>query len=75
MEEGTGEEYTYTNCFVRMQKIEGRQRAQVTVLQKSTDCPDRSVVSSFFLGVQNQTQRPENEYNMACLTAAMDLSL
>ncbi len=46
----------YTDRFERMQKIEGRE-----------ECTFWSVVSSCIIVVQNQNQRPENEYNTSSL--------
>ncbi len=59
---GKGGGVTDTDSFERMQRIEGRERARVTVLWGSTDFIVQSVVSSCSTGVWNQNQRPENEY-------------
>ncbi len=56
---GKQEEKAYTEHFERMQKKEGRERAQVTVFRKSTDLIVPSIVSSCSIGIQNK--RPENE--------------
>ncbi len=63
--EGKGGGGSSTDHFERTQKIEGRQRVWVTVFWKSSDFTVRSVVSSCSLGVQNQNQRPQNEYNIS----------
>ncbi len=64
---GKGEGETDTDRFKRMQKTEGRQRAQVTVFWRSTDFRVWSVVSSYSIGVKNQNERPEKEHNSSLL--------
>ncbi len=62
-EEGGG---TDTDRFKRMQKIEGRERAE-SVFCRSTDFTIQSVVSSCFTGVQNENEKPKDEYNSSPL--------
>ncbi len=58
---------TDTNRFERMQKIQGRQRARVTVFSRSSDLTVGSVVFNCSIGAQNQNERPENECNRSPL--------
>ncbi len=65
---GKGGGATHTNHFERMQVLEWRERAQVTVFWRSPDFNVRSVLSSCTIGVQNQNKRPESKYNSSPLT-------
>ncbi len=61
--QGGGKWGADTDRFERVQKIQGRERARVTVSWISTDFTVWwSVVSSCSIGVQNQNQGQENEY-------------
>ncbi len=55
----------YTDRFERLQKIQGREVAQVTVFWRSTDFIVRSFVFSYSVRVQTQNQRPQNKKKYA----------
>ncbi len=59
VQEGKGKEETTQTILRRMHKIEGRQRARVTVFRRSTNFTVWLIVSSCSIGVQNQIKDPK----------------
>ncbi len=72
-EEGEGEEETTQTILRECRKQKKRQRVWVTVWQ-SSNFSVQSVVSSCSIGVENQTQRTENECTMASLKWLMKIT-
>ncbi len=65
--EGKGVEELTQTILRECREYKENKEGAGHIFWRSTDFTVQSVVSSCSTGVQNQTQRPENEYNMSFL--------